>query len=304
VHDLSGAFLCGALGREKDFLWRQILRRLEGFGVNFVEGGDVVVPLEEGCGGADALDGSGVEMPYGVEHGMIVGVEDIFFELRVSGDVDLRDAFGGDAVDVVEGVEAVVLRGDVDVVDVEQDAAVCGLDDFIEELPLGHLGLVKLGVAADVFDGDGDLEEVLDLADTGGCGLDRFEGVGHGEEVVGVTSVDATPAEVIGEPGSFGAAGEGLEALEMFAVGWLDGAEVHGDAVLDDAVTFEDLIEDLERAAAVDHVVFGDDLEPVDDGLFGEDVVVVRDAKADPYAVVAETVEAIGWHVSPFVKEW
>lgn len=304
MHDLSGAFLNRAVGWDENFRWRQILRRLEGFRVNFVEGRDVVVPLEQGCGGAYALDGSCVEMPDGVEHGMIVGVEDVLFELRVSGDVDLSDALGGDAVDVVEGVEAVVLRGDVDVVDVEQDAAVGGFDDFIEELPLGHLGLVKLGVAADVFDGDGDLEEVLDLANAGGRGLDRFESVGHREEVVGVTSVDAAPAEVIGEPGSFGAAGEGLEALEVFAVGGLGGAEVHGDAVLDDAVAFKDLIEDLESATAVDHVVFGDDFEPVDDGLFGEDVVVVRDAKADPYAVVAETVEAIGWHVSPFVKEW
>jgi hypothetical protein len=32
-------------------------------------------------------------------------------------------------------------------------------------------------------------------------------------------------------------------------------------------------------------------------------VVVVRDAKADPYAVVAETVEAIGWHNSPLLKD-
>ncbi len=264
--------------------------------MDFVEGWNVVVPLEKCRGGAGAFDGAGVEPPDGIEDRVIVRVEDVLLELGVAGDVNLRDALGGDAVDVVEWIEAVILRRDVDVVDVEQDAAVGGFDDLVQELPLGHLGLVKFGVAADVFDGDGDLEEVLHLADAGGGRLDRFEGVGHGQKIVGVAAIDAAPAEMVGEPGSFGALGQGLEALKMFAVCGLGGAKVHGDAVLDDAILLEYLVEDLERSAAIDHVVFGDDLEPVDDGLFGEDVVVVRDAQADSHAVVAESVEAIGRH--------
>ncbi len=298
--DLSNVFCCVVRGWRFDR--REIVRCLEGFGVNFVEGGDVVVPFEKGCGGADAFDGSSVEMPYGIEYRVIVGVEDVFFKLRVAGDVNLRDTLCRNAVDVIEGVEAVILRGDVDIVHVEQDAAVGGFDDFVEELPLGHLRLVEFGVAADVLDGDGNLEVVLDLAYASRGGLHSFEGVGHGQEIVGVTAINAAPAEMVGEPRGLGAAGEGLETLEVFAVGGLDGAEVHGHAVLDDAVSFEDLVEEFERAATVDHVVLGDDFEPVDDGFFGEDVVVVRDAKADPYSVVAESVEAIGRHDSPFVK--
>ena len=42
--------------------------------------------------------------------------------------------------------------------------------------------------------------------------------------------------------------------------------------MLHDAVLLEDLVEHRERAAAVDHEVLGDDLEPVDDGLLLEDV--------------------------------
>jgi hypothetical protein len=84
----------------------------------------------------------------------------------------------------------------------------------------------------------------------------------------------------------------------VFGVERLSGAEVHGDAMLDDAILLENLVEDLERAATIDHVVFGDDLEPVDDGLFGEDVIVVRHAEADSDAVVREPVEAIGWHAT------
>ena len=173
-------------------------------------------------------------------------------------------------------------------------------DDFVEELPLGHFGVVKLGVAADVFDGDGDFEEVLHLADALGGVADGFPRVGQREEVMRVAAVDAAPAEVVGKPRSFGAAGEFFEALEVFGVERLRRAEVHGDAVLDDAVLLENLVEHFERTAAVDHVVFGDDFEPVDDRLLGEDVVVVRNAQADADTVIGKCVEAIGRHERGF----
>ena len=65
---------------------------LERFVVDFVEGRDAVVPFEQRGGAADALDGVRVHLPHRVEHRMIVRVEDVALELRVAGDVDLRDA--------------------------------------------------------------------------------------------------------------------------------------------------------------------------------------------------------------------
>ena len=108
-----------------------------------------------------------VELPDGLKDRMIVRVENVFLELRVAGDVNLRDAVGGHCVHVSQRIEAVVLRRDVNVIDVEQDAAVGALDDFVQKLPLGHFRDVILGVARDVFNDDGNFEEVLH-AD--GCG--------------------------------------------------------------------------------------------------------------------------------------
>ena len=71
---------------------------------------------------------------------MIVGIEDVSLELGVAGDVDLRDALGRHGVEIIVGIEVVVLRRDVDVVHVEQDSAVGALDDFGEKFPLGHFG--------------------------------------------------------------------------------------------------------------------------------------------------------------------
>jgi hypothetical protein len=69
--------------------------------------------------------------------------------------------------------------------------------------------------------------------------------------------------------------------------------------MLYDAVLIKDAVEDGERTATVDHVVFGDNFEPIDDGFFIEDVTVVRNAEADTNSVVREPIEAICWHVRP-----
>ena len=101
----------------------------------------LVVPLEQGWRGAAAFDGARIEIPYGINHGMVVCVEDVLLIARVTGDVNLRDAIRGNGVHVLHRIELVIHRGDVDVVHVEQDAAVGALYHFIEELPLGHLGI-------------------------------------------------------------------------------------------------------------------------------------------------------------------
>ena len=133
--------------------------------MDFVEGGNAVIPFEERGGVADAVDGAIVEFPDGIDHRVIVSVQDIFAIFGMAGDVNLRDAMRGDAVDVDGGIETVILRRDVDIIDVEQDAAIGALDDFVEEFPLGHFGDVKFGVAADVFDDNGNFQEIAGFAD-------------------------------------------------------------------------------------------------------------------------------------------
>ena len=71
----------------------------------------------------------------------------------------------GNVVQIIVRIEAVVLAGDVDVVDVQQDAAVGLLDDFAEKFPLAHFRDMKFGVAADVFDDDGHFQKILHFAD-------------------------------------------------------------------------------------------------------------------------------------------
>ncbi len=73
----------------------------------------------------------------------------------MTGDVNLRDAFCRNAAHIIQRIEAMILRRHIDIVHIEQDAAVRRLDNLIQKLPLGHLGLVKLRIAAHIFDATG-----------------------------------------------------------------------------------------------------------------------------------------------------
>src|ERR1700691_4342304 len=104
---------------------------------------------------------------------------------------------------------------------------------------------------------------------------------------------------MVGEPRSARAPSQLFEALQMLAVKRLRGTEVHGNAMLDDPVLLQYLVQYGKSPAAIDHVVLRNDLEPVDDRLLRENVVVVRYPEADPHTVIRKPVKAIGWHQDP-----
>src|SRR6266568_4732523 len=79
----------------------------------------------------------------------------------------------------------------------------------------------------------------------------------------------------------------------MFAINPVRRTEVHGNTVLNDAILLQDLIEDAQRTAAVDHEIFRKNLEPVHDRFSREDMMVVRGTQANSNAVVRESIKAI-----------
>ncbi len=73
---------------------------------------------------ASALDGSFVEFPNGIQHRVVMGIEDVFLEFRMASDVDLRDPLGGDAIYVGERIEIVVTGRNVNIVYVQKNSAI------------------------------------------------------------------------------------------------------------------------------------------------------------------------------------
>jgi hypothetical protein len=54
----------------------------------------------------------------------------MYFKLGVTRDVDLPDPIVRNVIEVVVGIEIVILRRDIDVIHIEQDSAVSPLHDF------------------------------------------------------------------------------------------------------------------------------------------------------------------------------
>ena len=153
---------------------------------------------------ADLLNGAVIQLPNRIDHRMIVGVENIFFVFRVPGDVDLRDSFGGNTVHVFERVKAVILRRDVNVVHIEQNSTIRAFHDFVQKFPFRHFRNVKFGVATHVFHCNRYFQKIAHLADFLRRLLCGFKRIRHGKQVVRVSPIDASPAQVIGNPRSLG----------------------------------------------------------------------------------------------------
>jgi hypothetical protein len=66
--------------------------------------------------------------------------------------------------------------------------------------------------------------------------------------------------------------------------------------MLDNFVLIQYLVQNLERTAAADHIVFGDDFEPIDHRLLGENVVVVRHSQSNSNTVIIERVKPVCGH--------
>src|ERR1700733_10533285 len=101
---------------------------------------------------------------------------------------------------------------------------------------------------------------------------------------------------MVGEPGRLCSPSQRLQSPEMFAIQRLCRAEIHRNTVLDDSVPLENLVEHLQSATTIHHVVLGDDLKPIHDRLLRKDVIVVRNSQTDSYAIVTKSIEAIGCH--------
>src|ERR1700751_2107180 len=82
----------------------------------------------------------------------------------------------------------------------------------------------------------------------------------------------------------------------MFGVQGLSRAEVHRNAVLNDSILFQNLVEDAQRPAAIDYVVLRYNFEPVDNRFSLQNVPVVRYPQADDDPVISESIESICRH--------
>src|SRR5271157_5524477 len=112
-----------------------------------------------------------------------------------------------------------------------------------------------LSVATDIFDTNRHFKIIARGPDLL-CGMARYgKGVRHRQQIMGVTSIDAAPAEMVGKPRRICVFNQSFEAFEVLPVKFVGRAEIDRYTVLDDPVLFENRVKHLERPASVHHEI-------------------------------------------------
>src|SRR5262245_2369428 len=114
------------------------LTRLRGFEADTLERRNDGVPLHQRRHHAEAAYCVSVQSPHHRTDRRAVRVETEGAHVRMPGEMHLPDPTHRYRVDIAYGVETVIVSADVDVVDVEQDAAIGALGDGSEKVPLGQ----------------------------------------------------------------------------------------------------------------------------------------------------------------------
>ncbi len=225
---------------------------------------------------------------------MVVGVDDVALLMAVAGHMELDDAIARHAMQEIVGGELVVEGAHIDVVDVEQQPAIGAPRHLAHELPLGHLRLAEGDVARHVLEREAAAEKILYLADAIDDVVERLLGVRDGQEVVQVHPVHAGPAQMIGDPFGVHALGKFLQRAEIVHVERRGRGDGERYAVHHDGVALADLVEHVQGLAALDHVVLGDDLEPIDGRVAVKDLLIMLGPEPQAKAEIRRLVAGHG----------
>ena len=166
-----------------------------------------------------------------------------------------------------------------------RDRTVGAARDFAQELPLGHLRGAVGQIARDVLEQDLPPEEILYFAHARDDAGERLLGVGQRQEIVHIASLDARPAQMIGDPGGLDAPRQLAHAGEILPVEGIGAADGQRHAVHDHRKAAANALEIMQRLAAGDEVILGDDLQPIDGVRLLEHGLVVRGPQAQTETV-------------------
>ena len=114
----------------------------------------------------------------------------------VSGEVDFADRIHGELLEKGERVEIEVFCRDVDVVDVEQQAATRSLDQFGQELGFAHGRSFQSDIGRQVLDQDTAAERLLHQVEVAGHDGERLLVVAERQEVVEERAAGPRPGQV------------------------------------------------------------------------------------------------------------
>src|SRR6266404_4577477 len=132
--------------------------RLSGFCLQHVEIRQVRIPFDQRRDIAEAPQGRSIEVPYRIADRRTVRIDEQLLSVQIdaaeSGKMKLLDDASRNALQVLATVEFVVVRGDVDVIEIQQNAAARFGGNAGDEFPLRYRRCGELQIARHIFEQD------------------------------------------------------------------------------------------------------------------------------------------------------
>ena len=222
-----------------------------------------------------------IEFPDRIDHVIVVGVDDVRLAIGMAGQMKLHDPLVGNRANVLDRIEVVVHARHINVVHVEQQAAIRVGRHASEEFPLGHGRTDKTDVRAGILQDQRTLEKILHDADPLDNVPQRRLVERHRQQVVGVDAGHAGPTDVVRNPIGLNRVGQPLELRQVAEIQGIGAADRKRYAVHHDWILLGHLGQNAARAALRIHEVFGDCLEPIDWRMMLQDIAEVYRPQPD-----------------------
>ena len=207
-----------------------------------------------------------------------MGIDHIVAVVAVPGQMDLPNPLRRQRTDKVPRIKAMIARADVDVINIQQQFTASQLAEGCDKFPLAELIVGGAQVAGDVFQHQRPLQHVLYLTHPCGHMLQAFFAVRQRQQVVQLVGVAAAPTQVVGDPLRLNAGRQLLEALQVVRVEGVRATDRQRHTVHDQRVVLADRVEVVQRLAALDQIILGEHLEPIDRRPVFENLLIVLTA--------------------------
>src|SRR5581483_9232775 len=275
------------------------LLRLARFVEEHIERRKIRIPFDQRAHRPEARQRFPIEIPHGSRHAVSVRVDEQTRATQRGAveacEVDLLHGMRRDRVQIAQRIETVVDAADVDVVDVEQDAAAAAPGNQVEKLPFRDGRFGELEIARYVLDQDAATEVILSLIDVAAHHLERLFGVRQRQQIVEMEAVDRTPAQMIRHQHRLDLIDQLLELLQVVLRNTVRRAERETDSMQAQGIDLARLLEDVQRLTAARKVVLTVHLQPTHWGALIEQPSIVRRPHSDAGSCVAECGCAKGW---------
>jgi hypothetical protein len=213
-----------------------------------------------------------------------VVVDEAVFGDEVAAQVQFADRSRRQLGERIQGgvrILAVVALVDVEVIQVEHDAAAGAARQRGQEFGFAHRVAGKAQVGGDILDQDAALQHRLHPLDAGGDQVEACCVQAQRQQVVQLAAAQRAPAQVLGDEAGFERRGQLPHALQMVVGKAVDRAQTQADAVQADRIVAAQAFQNVPVPARAGQVIFRMHFQPAQRRALFQQLADMRRAQAN-----------------------